>query len=512
MKKRSIRTIYQLIALIAVVFAVSSCSDQFFNQQNGELITPDQHYKSATDATVSMGGAFVPLQNVIPNLIMIDGLRSDLMDVRPNADLYFKAINDQSFTLDNPYIDPSDYYKVIINVNEVLANIDKISKADKNFDSIIAHSYKGAMIGLRTWSYFNLVRLYGEAAWIDGNLSTLPANMKQTILSKDVMIDTLISQIKPYIYNNAATKEYVELRLSPLMNTKALLGEMYLEKNDYVNAIFYLKAACESYGNDLKILKVDKAYAKEGWKSIFNGSESQFTENISVLPYSSTEKQFNPLPKWMLSSVDYMVKPSQLLIDSFKTQIPALGKSGDLFRGMAVTFDTTSAGESFISKYSVDKGQPYSTDIILSRAADLHLMLAEALNRSGDPKTALILMNAGWAGESKKPAPWSKWSGNIGIRGRASLKAKLVPDSVNHVFLTGIARTEYIEDLIMNERALELAFEGKRWNDLVRVALRRGNPEYLANKVAAKFSDPSQAAAIKSKLMVQANWYLPYKK
>jgi len=47
---------------------------------------------------------------------------------------------------------------------------------------------------------------------------------------------------------------------------------------------------------------------------------------------------------------------------------------------------------------------------------------------------------------------------------------------------------------------------------LIRVALRRGNPAYLADKVAAKFSDPAKAAEIKNKLMVESNWYLPYKK
>jgi hypothetical protein len=50
-----------------------------------------------------------------------------------------------------------------------------------------------------------------------------------------------------------------------------------------------------------------------------------------------------------------------------------------------------------------------------------------------------------------------------------------------------------IEDLIIDERTLELAFEGKRWFDLVRIAERRNDPAYLTNKVAAKFSDPAKA-------------------
>jgi starch-binding outer membrane protein, SusD/RagB family len=61
--------------------------------------------------------------------------------------------------------------------------------------------------------------------------------------------------------------------------------------------------------------------------------------------------------------------------------------------------------------------------------------------------------------------------------------------------------TNLIEDYIIAERALELAFEGKRWFDLVRVAERRNDPAYLADKVAAKFAGTSQYEAIRNKLM-----------
>jgi len=79
MKKRSNIKIYQLLAVIVVVFTSFSCSDKFFDEKSGDRITPDQHYKSQIDALVSMEGAVVPLRTVIPKLIMIDGLRSDQM-------------------------------------------------------------------------------------------------------------------------------------------------------------------------------------------------------------------------------------------------------------------------------------------------------------------------------------------------------------------------------------------------------------------------------------------------
>jgi hypothetical protein len=94
---------------------------------------------------------------------------------------------------------------------------------------------------------------------------------------------------------------------------------------------------------------------------------------------------------------------------------------------------------------------------------------------------------------------------------------RVVPDSLTvingtdttKVVFEGEERTEYIEDLIIDERAMELAFEGKRWFDLVRIATRRNDPAYLADKVAAKFEGTSKYSTIRSKLMDRANWYLP---
>lgn len=517
MKKRSNNKIYRLLAIIVVVFTSFSCSDKFFDEQSGDRITPDQHYKSIIDALTSLEGAVIPLRTAIPNLIMIDGLRSDQMDVTQNADGYLKAINDQVFTADNPYLDASDYYKVIININEALANVEKVYELDRNFDAYLLYYYRGAMVGMRSWVYLNILKLYGQAAWIDGNLTALPANLSQNMMSKAVLIDTLINQTQKLIFDPSVDKHAEYMYSSQYVNPKGILGELYLEKGDYANAAKYLQMAIESYANGTSMYKVTNAYTQLAWKNIFVSAESQQTENIAVLPYNANEQQNNPLPQWMMFDDQFMVKPTQVLLDSFKTQIQLKGIIGDEFRGIGATIDTTSTGIPYINKYSVDKVEPLSSDIAISRAADLHLLLAEALNRSGDEKDALIILNAGFSAEKVKPAPFFKWSANLGIRGRAYLMPKLVPDSIivvngtdtTKVAFTGEDRVRFVEDLIMDERALELAFEGKRWFDLVRIANRRNDPAYLADKVAAKFAGTSNYDAIRNKLINPANWYLP---
>ncbi len=65
---------------------------------------------------------------------------------------------------------------------------------------------------------------------------------------------------------------------------------------------------------------------------------------------------------------------------------------------------------------------------------------------------------------------------------------------------------EAIEDLILDEAGLELAFEGNRFFDLMRVANRRSNPaQYMAIKIKARGKDAETWA---DRLTVK-DWYLP---
>lgn len=67
---------------------------------------------------------------------------------------------------------------------------------------------------------------------------------------------------------------------------------------------------------------------------------------------------------------------------------------------------------------------------------------------------------------------------------------------------------EAIEELILDEAGLELAFEGNRFFDLMRVANRKANPgQFMAEKIGARSeSAKAWAAGLASDIK---NWYLP---
>jgi len=479
------------LAILALLVSLSiSCTDNFFDASIDGRITPEQHYNSLKDAELSRDGCFVFLQDIAENLVLVDGLLSDEMMVTNYADYDMVAINLHELDATNQYIDPSPYYKLIINVNEVLPNLPQILEKDRDFDSITLEAFTGSLITLRCWAYFTLARINGEVGLVDGNLSTIDPSKPPVYLSKSEIIDKLIAELLPF-YDEEDINRY------PL-DQYALLGELYLEKGDYTNAVKYLKFACDGPSVGKKY-KVDGEYAEENWFFLFYNSAEQENAVFTAVPYNYEQGQMNKLQYWM--NYTFMVMPSTGLVNSFKNEIQGDNETlGDAYRGYGNSYYLTDDSIPFIIKYSLSSGVPYGSDIILYRDADIHLLLAEALNRLGQTENALALLNNGFSAMASRPPAFVKWSKNIGVRGRVYLAPKTATDMLE------------IEDLIIQERAKELAFEGKRWFDLVRIAERRGDPAYLANKVAAKFDDPDVAASIKSKLMDPSSWYLPIPK
>ena len=89
-----------------------------------------------------------------------------------------------------------------------------------------------------------------------------------------------------------------------------------------------------------------------------------------------------------------------------------------------------------------------------------------------------------------------------GLRGRASLRSvPVVGDS-----------TTSVENMLVDEGALELAYEGQRWSDLLRVAIRRNDASYLASRVGNKLrKDGSGHAGSAEAKLSAGEYYLPFK-
>lgn len=169
--------------------------------------------------------------------------------------------------------------------------------------------------------------------------------------------------------------------------------------------------------------------------------------------------------------------------------------------------------------------------VVTNRTGVAYLRLAEAINRAGYPLTAFNILKFGLSrgnlirydanGEySRLMASGYTFydmgdnTSNIGIHARGCGNAEM--DTLNYSLPAMATRTDSIravEDLIIDELALESAYEGNRFYDLMRFAFRRGN-EYLASRVARRdypdvTDDQISSLPLYSRLIDRNSWYLP---
>jgi starch-binding outer membrane protein, SusD/RagB family len=186
--------------------------------------------------------------------------------------------------------------------------------------------------------------------------------------------------------------------------------------------------------------------------------------------------------------------------------------------------------DTVVWKYSFNKDvYDMDADYIIYRAAGIHLLLAEAyvywaFNRGGVVLTftsnAVNIVNNG--------ANYSQSSNRqqLGVRGRVGFggsndgikvgNINYVHDPFNNEIVDYINLTgnfsglqELLEDKIIEEKAREMAFEGERFYDLMRVAKRRNDPSWLAEKVSQKYPE-GQREQIYNLLLDENNWYINY--
>lgn len=192
-----------------------------------------------------------------------------------------------------------------------------------------------------------------------------------------------------------------------------------------------------------------------------------------------------------------------------------------------------------VSKYSLsssgtDLGDEYTSDAKVSvfRAAQIHFYHAEIENWQKKPLGAASIINSGISATLPTTS--------LGVRGRVGFADREGTNTQNQeriyaieadyyyvhdpytnmidTFLNfadlgtkdiDLERAKYLEEQFLDEAAREMAYEGERFYDLMRMAKRRGDNAFLADKVAAKFPEAEQAA-IKAKLMDENNWYIPF--
>jgi starch-binding outer membrane protein, SusD/RagB family len=512
-------SILKCTCFFSIVFLFLSC-EKMLELPNDSLLPEDKAYLDEFSARSAVMGVYATLQDVAPQLVILGELQGDLMTVTEYADNDLRQLNDHSADANNPYVDPSAFFRVIVNCNEVINKLHIAKENDENISDLEYATFIAELKLIRAWIYFKMVQIYGKVPYFEEPLSNYDLSHAlepklDSLQTEDYVLDTIMAQlieIDTFDMNLLEESPFYAIRVKRYTNW-ALQGDIYLWRSNYA----YAKRAYDKVinimteegwmGTERLPYIVSWNYQDVNWKTIFqfNFSSDAFeTEAIMVIPFSKLYNQQHNLQRLFYygEGGDYLVRPTDYIINLYQSQHviryepqpeEQRGKPGDLNRGKGVTYDSID-GKPVITKYSLYR-EPFDNDagIFAFRTADYHLKTCEVYARSRRGADAIAHMNEGILYASA-------WG--TGTRIRANLTGMTVNDP---------RIIEDVEDLIMEERAMELAYEGQRWFDLMRIARHRNDPAYLAEKVAAKFSNEEKRTVVQSRLMDMNNWYLPLK-
>lgn len=332
------------------------------------------------------------------------------------------------------------FYNGISKANLILEKINEVKDPALDQNQRRANMMAEAKF-IRAYCYFELVKLYGPVPLVFQFGAVEPSQANVPRSSEKEVYAAIIKDLEDALVLPADYGKGLSLNTSKVTKgaVNALLAKVYAQMpdRDYNKVISYCDAVT---GYELV-----PSYA-----SLFDGTNYINKEVIFQVEFIENTPQANWGPQMFL--------PPSLTNDDWrkygtpsKDLVKAYDDAGDNIRKNAnILFDkaewadqywkpcATSGNIPFVYKWKHASGWASGDHICLIRLADILLLKAEALNETGNTTEALNIVNNQ-------------------VRRRVNLAPVPMADKAT------------IRDAILQERRLELAFEGQRWNDLVRL-------------------------------------------
>lgn len=460
--------------LTSLLFLQVSCSNWM------ELIPPEglikeEYWKTKEDVEAVLMAAYESFSTMDRSLFLYGELRGDLLKGGLTQSSDEQNIMENNIYPDNNFCNWANFYKVINYCNEVIKNAPLVQKIDNTFTDFHKQGYMAEAYFLRSLCYFYLVRIYHEVPLMldptdsDNTDVYLPKSTEEVVLTQIV---NDLNENRTY----APSGSFITIAANKGRASKAaydaLLADIALWRFKYDEVLGHVE----------KIEAVEDLLLMPGakWFEIFYPGNS--LESIFEFQYDGNIEQPNgTYDLTQQNSLQY--SSSQKAIEMFAYEF-----SSELVRGEDVSITKISENNFIIWKYvgqapdgkTVRSGTDrYSCNWIVYRLADVLLMKAEALSQLGRYNEALQIINE--------------------IRERANIATRSI--AFNAVAF---------EDAILEERALEFAYEGKRWFDLLRMG-RRNNYARKNKLIEVMVSNASstQKRVLAAKLTNPLGWYLP---
>lgn len=475
-----------------MVFSASSCN-KWLDLKPQDGIIREDFWKTKEQLNSAVVGAYSTLlpagtsgnPGLVWRMLVWGELRADMMGVgmltsNNELDFWYHEILPNS-----NLVNWASLYTTINACNTVIQFAPQVPGNDNTLSQEQLNAYLAEMHGLRAMMYFYLLRLWGEvplqlkASSSDSQIEQLPKSSKEEVYKQIVADLDFAIQYAPESYG-AGNLSKDKGRLTQY-SVSALQADVYLWGEEYAKCI----EACERIENSGKFGLIDGSDPINWFRTLYVDGNS--VEGIFEIQFD--RQTTNP---WfvVLAGDTYRYSAQVARMDAiFGIPDPAtptvqdiranggsysLGAGGKLWKHAGTSYE----GTGLVSANTSDKNW------IIYRYADVLLMKAEALAWTNRGQEALDIVNV--------------------IRNRAgALAITAEPADPSSAY--------EVSDYILNERAREFAFEGKRWFDLLRHAKRNNyerKAEVLIDAVAA-VAPSDRIEAITNKLRDYRSHYLP---
>ena len=555
--------IYKIALAICMTCGFASCSDFLEIEPQNEIIL-EKFWNEKADVDAIIGGCYSALQDegVIKRMMVWGEFRSDNISVGRNIqqDGSLEKVLKENIDAKNTYTDWSGFYEVINRCNTVIKYAPGVAEVDPAYTQSELQANIAEMVALRSLSYFYLIRTFRDVPFSREAYTDDDQKMDLPATKFDAVVDSLIDDLESV--KNNAVKRYPVTK--PLYQTgrvtqdfiHALLCELYLWKKDYQNCIRYADmviAAKKVIYEENRLQKTSSTISQtndveekyNGYPLVSNSSQVNYfgdaydtlfgydNDNQDELnqeiifqlifdddPQGSSMRQNGAVNTFYGNSQSNIgfVAPSDFIFDDYdekKGEVWAEknkkldsriffdcdvdDKSINKYKTRTLTIE--SASSSSTPRYSYGSTYPQNqngSNWIIYRLSDIMLMKAEALTqqmREGSDADVV---------EYNKPLLSQAFSLVNAINKRALCQSKLA----DTLLATDYTTKSLMEELVYQERQRELMFEGKRWDDLVRISQRTGNTQKLST--AARRKATTGADLIANLLAKMDAIYWPY--
>ncbi len=443
-----------IIFLLLITFTQTGCKDDFLNLVPATALSSATFYTKEADFDQAVNGAYVPLRDIFNSRSwllsemhsdntyyarnILFGATEQQEDLADFADPTNNGISTNTHVLNQYRLD----YQIIARVNQILAQID-----DVDFDASNKANLKGQSHYLRGFAYFELVRYFGKAP-----LHLTPVTDRQgaslPLTEADGLYTQIIADVQAAI-SSLPTKANQEPGRVTKGAAQMLLANVYMVQQNWSGAETLLREIVNS-GEYQLMPTYEEAFSdnssnKNNSESIF---EVQFLEGSAGLN-GSFIYNFMPRPISPTELEPIMGTSNPQPINGEGNNIPtpdmiAAYEDGDLRKDASIDYVTLEGSlrsdqtYPYIKKYAKKHSLHGNTGTNwpVYRYSEALLFLAEALMEQNKSAEAIPFLNQ--------------------VRTRAGLATT-----------TATAQTD-LRTAIHQERRVELAFENKRWHDLVR--------------------------------------------